>query len=564
MSIQRIADTVVNTDVLVVGGGLAGCCAAAKAAEHGLNVTLLEKAVPERSGDAAQGIDHFEGFFPRDGATTLKVVQFEEWKLGRYGARFPNLNLKYKIYENCFWILEELERFGVPMKWDDGDYLWMTFPVPTWTGERVSLRVHWQNVKPRLAEAVKKRKVNVIERSTLVDLLTDNGRVIGATAVNSRTGQFIVIKAKATILGTGRFNRSYDAESSAPWKYKMNYHFFPGSISGDGMAAAYRAGADLVGMDMGGWMFRMHDEKTISYGNFTVNDGIPMHTYSWTGKETLNPNAARYLELEREGLTPLYHNLSHLPDDFQKRMEVAYVDERMVSFPIAEERGFNPRTHFYLMMPIRPTGFYRTCGVNIDEDFQSSLKGLFAIGGTCANMGSVTGACGSGLLVGDNIPKFVNEAPESSIDEDQVENQKRIALAPASEKDGTEYLELEATIRQLNARFAGIEKNEGGLREGLRRLETLQRVFLPRLMARTPHYLVGCLEVRNILELSRIHMQGALLRRETRGNFLRLDCPGLDEKLDNKCLIQRQKNGQIFTEYIDAIGLKPEYSKGGK
>jgi len=556
-----MADTFITTDVLVVGGGLAGCCAAAKAAEQGLDVTLLEKAVPERSGDAAQGIDHFEGFFPRDGATSKRLVEFEDWKLGRYGARFPNLNLKYKIYENAFWTLEELERFGVPMKWDDGDYLWMTFPVPIWTGERISMRVHWQNVKPSLAKAVRSRKVRVLDRSTLVDLLTENGRVIGATAVNSRTGKFIVIKAKATVVGTGRFNRSYNPECGSRGKYMMNYHFFPGSISGDGMAAAYRAGADLVGMDMGGWMFRMHDEKTISYGNFTVNDGIPCHTYSWNGKEVLNPNASRYLQLERQGLTPIYHSLQHLPEDFHKRMEVAYVDERMVSFAFAEQRGFNPRNHLYELMPIRPTGFYRTCGIDIDEDFQATLKGLFAIGGTGANMGGVTGACGSGLLVGASIDKFVNEAPESTINEDQVAEQRRTATAPLSEKDGSDYLDLEAAVRGINERYAGIEITEGLLREGLRRFSSLKREFIPKLTAETPHYLTGCMEVRNILELSEIHMAGALLRRETRGNFIRLDCPEVDNNLDGKCLVQRLVNGKMETEYKDAIGLKPEYAK---
>ena len=69
MNLSKLADKVIETDVLIVGGGIAGCPAAAKAAEHGLNVTLLEKAKTERSGNTSCGLDEI-GFYPRDGLTT--------------------------------------------------------------------------------------------------------------------------------------------------------------------------------------------------------------------------------------------------------------------------------------------------------------------------------------------------------------------------------------------------------------------------------------------------------------------------------------------------------------
>ena len=65
MALEQLADKVVETDLLVVGGGIAGCPAAAKAKDHGLDVTLAEKSKTDRSGSAAQGIDHYGGFFPR-------------------------------------------------------------------------------------------------------------------------------------------------------------------------------------------------------------------------------------------------------------------------------------------------------------------------------------------------------------------------------------------------------------------------------------------------------------------------------------------------------------------
>ena len=65
MALEHIDDKVLETDVLVIGGGIAGCAAAAKAAEHGLNVTLTEKSKTDRSGTSGQGIDHYGGALPR-------------------------------------------------------------------------------------------------------------------------------------------------------------------------------------------------------------------------------------------------------------------------------------------------------------------------------------------------------------------------------------------------------------------------------------------------------------------------------------------------------------------
>ena len=113
----------------------------------------------------------------------------------------------YKIFDNALWALEELERLGVTMRYIDGEYDWMPWfgTVPAVRlAPRLALRVHWLNVKPEMAAAVRKRGVNVLERTMVVDLLTNKGKVVGATAVNTRTGEFIVIKAKAVVIATGR------------------------------------------------------------------------------------------------------------------------------------------------------------------------------------------------------------------------------------------------------------------------------------------------------------------------------------------------------------------------
>jgi succinate dehydrogenase/fumarate reductase flavoprotein subunit len=391
----------------------------------------------------------------------------------------------------------------------------------------------------------------------IIDLLTDNGRITGATAVNVRTGEFTVIKAKAVILATGSFARCYKPETPLIWKYQLRYHMCPASVSGDGWAMAYRAGAELSNMDITGWAFRIRDDPTISFGNFTWNDGITAKYLTCEGEELGYTTAPKYEEMERKGLTPLYNTLEHLPDDYHKRMEVAYADERLVSFKIAEDRGFNPRTHRYEMMPNMPHCFQGPQGVAVDEDSMTAVKGLFAIG-ACAS-GYLGGVLFSGLTIGDNIHNFVNEAEEPAVDEAQAESQKQTGLAPLSVKEGTEPMELECATRYVCERYVGQFKSEGKLREGLRRLGSLRREFLPKLTAKNPHHLMRCLEVRNVMDLAEVHINGVMERKETRGNHIRSDYPERDKSLDHMITYQRLENGKSVLERRKAPELSPEY-----
>jgi len=548
MGLEQIADRVVETDVLVVGGGIAGCPVAVKAAEHGLNVTIVEKANSERSGSAGSGLQRFGGEASPD-SRAVQSVKGDAAMLARFGALLPDLNVRYKIFANTSWWFDEMERFGIPMH---------TGPNQT--------AVQWLNVKPILSQAAKRNGVNILQWTMAIDLLTNNGTVVGTTAVNVRTGEFITIKAKATVIATGPLARNYEQEAPLPWKYKFLYHLCPASLSGDGCALAYRAGAELINMDivLGGPMFRIRDDLTEGFGHFPDAEGGPMKVFTWKGDEILIPNAARYYELEQKGLTPLYYSLEHLPERFQKRLDVSSAHERPISLKIAEDRGFNRRTHRYEVMALKPAGHNRISGVRVDEDFKASLRCLYAVGDSMPGGGGGRAASAMGLLLGDSLPSFIKEAKEPVVDEGQVESQKQVILAPLAVKDGTEPMELECAVRYICERYAGILKSEGKLREGLGRLGSLRRVFMPRLMAKNPHYLMRYLEARNILEMSEVTLRGMLERKETRGNFIRLDYPETDPAMDSKLICQRVEDGKPIIELMEQIGLKPEYTQEEK
>jgi succinate dehydrogenase/fumarate reductase flavoprotein subunit len=562
MSLEKLANKVVDTDVLVIGGGISGCPAAWKAAEHGVRVTLLEKSKPERSGDASHGIDEIQ-WFARDGLTTLDIVRnFMGIKAGgsKLGeGRHRDPNIIYKCVDNSLWAVEELDRAGVTMRWDDGEYYW--FPKSPEYKNRICLRVHWMNVKPEMARAVRKAGVEVIERTMMVDLLTHDGRVVGATAVNTRTGEFIVIKAKAVVLATSKALRHYNSETPQSWRYKMRYHLCPTSLSGDGHAAAYRAGAALLSMEQK-IPFHLLDDITMAYRGLGGSDGIRSRIFTWEGREISGIPKAEYHKLEEMGLDPFYQSIEHLHEDFLRRVDAHCADDNLISLKLAEERGFNPRTHWFQATwnnPTMPLGG----NLRIGEDFQTEVEGLFIVGDMV--LGSYNWSATTGMLVGNNIDRFISGAKEPYINEDQVESQKETALAPLLVKDGVEPMELESSIREICGSYCGmVIRSEGRIREGLRRLGSLRKVFLPKLMASNPHYLMRCLEVRNILLMAELHMQASLERRETRGVFQRLDYLERDPSHDNKVILQHLVNEKPALEFWEVPELKPEYARAAK
>jgi len=560
MALEDIADKVVDTDVLIVGGGMAGCGAAAIAKEYGLDVTIAEKAHTYRSGSAAAGLDHQQQLqqWPIkdwDGKNItmldfLRRMENRNMVLNGYGRSTISSARAQSIIENrSLWTLEELEKLGISAKWDDGEYY---FTPGAWTnGTMTMLRVHWNRIKPKLHAACVNRKVNILQRTQVTDLLTHNGRVVGATAVDVRTGEFIVIKAKVTTLATGmRLCRLYEPETPLIWRYQLRYHFCPGSMCGEGQAMAYRSGAEISNMEQTGWAFRIRDDPTISFGNFTWNDGLTAKYVTWDGEEFGYNNAPKYIELEQRGKTPVYNSIEHLPEDFTKRMEVAYADERMVSFKIAEDRGFDPKTHWYEMMkmkPVVPQGGIATEG-NLMK--VRGMEGLHFIGGTSG-----------GINFGHVAQRVVSDAPEPVVNEAQLLSLKQTALAPLSVEDGTEPMELECAVRHVVERYVGLQRSEGKLREGLRRLGSLKREWLPKLMAKDPHYLMRAHECRNIMELAELHIEACMERKETRGNFIRLDYPERDRSQDNMITYQRLENGKPVLERRKSPTLTPEEAK---
>ncbi|MFH1123395.1 MAG: FAD-binding protein [Pseudomonadota bacterium] len=229
-----------STDVLIVGGGLAGTNAAIGAAEKGAKVIVADKGKIERSGDIGGGVDHFLAY----------LNQGEDWDtrdaflsyVDRIGRGTAHLSIIESVY--CAELpdaIDRMARIGNPLTRDDGTFYRtrsMGQPGPYF------INFKGKRLKPLLGKAVRKLGCTVLDKVMMVDLLTHQGAVVGGLGFHIRNGDFYVIKAKATIIATGNTNRLYENPRLNPF----NTWLCPYD-TGDGQVMAFKAGAALTNME---------------------------------------------------------------------------------------------------------------------------------------------------------------------------------------------------------------------------------------------------------------------------------------------------------------------------
>lgn len=565
-SLEHIVNHIMETDVLIIGGGVAGCVAAVKAVEQGANVTLMDKAAIRRSGGAASGMDHI-ATIPNAGIT-IKDIVTQVCDDGVYPPIFAkkgltNPNLFYAAWKDTKKRLEELESWGVSIRWDDDKYYWI---YSGRTGGMTTIRFHGLNFKPQLADAVRKRRVRIIERTMGVDLLLSNGKVVGAIALNVRNNDFLVIKAKATIVATGMVQRIFNPEDGAPWKNKMMYHWCP-TGAGDAHAMAYRAGSKLVNMEFSSWFSRLIDDKTLMFGSLTDGDGISTRIVNARG-EVVSKDAfmslEKYVEEEEAGRTPLYFDVPGNGEDHQIKREIATADERPVSLKYIKDRGWDYRTHRWELHGTKPLALTKNmAGIVTDETFKTTVDGLFAAGDCVQAGGAVTGAISTGFITAESAARYARETEAPVIDEDQVEGCKERVFTPLNVKDGADPLEFETKIRMICERYTGIFRSAGKLKEGLSRLADVRRDWLHRIAASTPHELMRAADCHNLMDLAEVHFRSALMREDTRASFYRKDFPEKNPEWDKKVIFAWLKDGDMVTEKGEFPEMKTEYWEKG-
>lgn len=582
----------VETDVLIIGGGLAGCMAAINAAgEEGVRVTLAEKSNTMASGCAGSGIDHLWSYIPEvhePMGYTLEDMAEDHRQGIAYGLFRRDLFML--VASTMYDRMLDLERFGINFRYEDSITPGKFRVVPQFHSVPASFNFDGAPLKVKLTGEMRRRKVNIINRVQMTDLITSNGQVSGAVGVDTRTADIYFFKAKAVILSTGRSNRLGRNLRSPDFNTRI-----PSSMSGDGTVLAYRAGLPIVSIEFmsGGAGIGAAGNYGPNYGGVRntvqpaarIVDGegniiVPrIQFFDWAnlGKEKWTPSVRqKWLEERKaerspqgEGGMAAMHNTGGGPFylDFAEATdyEAEYIEWSIKNEGLGtqfmryfkEEEGLDLRKNAQEYVGFfggREISANAAKGLWVDKDLETTdLKNLFAAGDEVAglNWSSGPGAVVQGWHAGGMAAKRASaQKALLPASEEPVKARKQMCSDILNRKRGFYWKEIEIGVQDIMDFYCGSVRSERLLSRGLDRLEDAKAA---QMKADNPHELARSLDVKSIIDNAELVLRSSRERKETRlspAGFRRADYPEQDDENWLCFLGIRKENGEFkFTKY---------------
>ena len=557
MTAEFKAEPILDADVLIVGGGVAGCLAALGARESGAKVAVLDKGgLLERTGSIAAGVDQI-----------LAVAEDgEEWDTPDYLLEhIPSLTdsiVDLKSVETFVrglpGMLKKLERLGVPFRDPaTGKYFrHRTFGLP---GE-YHIDFDGSKFKPKIARAVVDSAAQVFLRTMAASLITYNGQAVGASAFQIRSGAFLLFRAKAVILATGDTNRlSRNSSGLAFDSWHCPYN------TGDAQAMAARRGALLANME---FTENTITPKGISSQGTNSLTGLGAHFINAKGERFMfkyDPAGERarrdlltsaIISETLAGNAPIYCDCRHLSADILSRLEETLGVDRPSLPRWFKEKGIDLRKEPFEVtvseFSSRRGGVYfRGSGILIDENTGTNIAGLYAAGDCCTVSGGISGAAVMGYEAGKEAARFARQnGVERPALEREVEMERERLFAPCAAKGGVSPRAYEDRVREVVTDYIGYRRTEGNLHKALEELRRLQAED-DNLRARDAHELMRAHEAKNIREVAEMIATAALERRESRGSYshFRADFPNRDDVNWQKMIVLRKGDSGYEVSY---------------
>jgi succinate dehydrogenase/fumarate reductase flavoprotein subunit len=552
----------IDTDVLVIGGGLAGCMAAIKARESGLNVTIAEKGNTLSSGCAGTGIDHVWGYIPpihaQMGWTIDDLVADHADAVAR---GFINKELLYIVAGESYERVLDLERFGVNFRYDDSTIPGGFRLVHQFHSMPTTFNFDGRDLKVKLTKEAKKRGVSIINRVMAVELLTSENQVIGALGVGTNDGKIYNFGAKAVVVSTGRANR-LSGTVTGVW----GNHRIPFSETGDGRAMALRAGLPVINMEF-------YSSSHFSIGGFELNLGSPRNTvqpaaavtgangetfiprtsfYDWSklGKEQIDAVKARrafvagfrerppFAQWHHEGKGPFFLDLTGGTEEEIRYIEWSIGNEGKGSLfldYLKKQEHFDFRRDKLEWLPnSREMAGTAASGLMVDRNMETEVQNLFGAGD---DVGGVPWMCSPGAFTmgwragamaaaGARKQKFL---PDRSAE--RLDRLGALCAGITGSSQGLHWREVEMAIQQVVDHYAGEVRSAGMLSRGAERLRGIRQAA--SFSAANPHELMRSLEVMSVLDNAEMIFAASLERKESRRapfGFFRADFPEQDDK----------------------------------
>ncbi len=530
-------EEIVETDVLCIGGGIAGLMAAIRASECGAKALVVEKGNALHSGRGRAGNDHFETYLPEVHGPDRDAF-IEELLRTAKGEVSLSHDIFRAQFEKAFDIVKLWDSWGIPMKYKGKwEFSGHSFPGRAMT----HIRYSGQMQKKVLVKQALDRGAQIMNRVMGFELLHDGDGAIGAIAIHAREDKMIVFKAKAVILATGKCSRLYPGITPG-WMFNDPHG---GGQTGDGRAMAYRAGAQLHNVELpqrhiGPKYFPKFGQATW-VGVLKDSQGKPVGTFAPKpdrkyGDMIMEVNKLVAEQYTQSGKGPVYMDCTDMTEEDYEYMMYWMVHEGNLSLiDHMKEEGIDIRKH-----PIEFTTYpFRFGGMIVaNAKAETSLKGLYAAGDEA--FGDISAAATFGWISGENAANHAQqiEGLEGVGAQSKIEETKALFHELRGREQGPDWEEANIALQQVMYDYAGSVRNEALLKQGLFHLRRLKKKIDTTMIARNPHELMRCLEVRNMYELGELVFITALDRKETRGLHVRPDYPFTNPTLNQAHIIQ--------------------------
>lgn len=600
-----------TADILVLGGGIAGCMAAISSARRGQSVVLVEKAATKMSGAGGSGCDHWESAAtnPCSGLSPEELTQ----AMLDDNDGFNNGISHYIECREGYDRLLDIEGMGGKIRdtedefkgaafRDDESKLMFAYDYRN----RITLRIWGTTFKPAMYKEMKRLGVKIIDRVMVSSLLTEDGKqgglCVGATGIHTRTGKFYVFRAKASIMCLSRPARI--------WLFSSDYtglcEFRPPQCIGDGHAMGWRAGAEFTMMeksvvaefsaagrsyppygagnnhntwygasiidsegkeipytDRDGNILRSFEERFLPAKGqkfFLKGGSVDYPKYNYEGPETVP-----FAKMISQGYKlPFYADLSGMPETERKVIWGMMVgEEGKTKIPVYEnyrKAGFDPEKHVLQcygegwtsasFLPQERQLFGLPGGFLNNWELQTNIEGLYVAGDSLYASNCYGHAAATGYYAGRHASKYASANGLADIRPEQVSTEKKRVYAPIhnNPENSIGWKELNMGIAKTMQNYCGEIKRDELLKIGLLRLHEYENKIIPETFAYNPHELVRLLEVFDILTVSQIILHSCLARKtSSKALCFNRGDENMYKKGEEMLITIKQINNQVIT-----------------
>jgi len=592
----------VQHDVLVIGAGGAGLRAAIEASAAGVSVGLVCKSLLGKAHTVMAEGGIAAALANVDDRDNWKVHFADTMRGGQYVNQWRMAELHAKEAPDR---VRELEAWGAVFdRTKDGRILQRNFgghkyPRLAHVGDRTGLEM----IRTLQDHGVH-QGIDVYMEHTILSLLKDGDRVVGAFGYERERGRFKIFRAKAIVLATGGIGRAYKITSNS-WEY-----------TGDGHSLAYEAGAELIDMEF----VQFHPTGMVwppSVMGILVTEGVRGEGGILTNKEgrrfmfdEIPENyKAQTADNEDEGWRycqgdknarrpPELLTRDHISRCIVREikegrgsphggvyLDIAWIKQKLPNAAEYIKRKLPSMYHQFKQladiditeqaMEVGPTTHYIMGGIHVDPDTQMSrLPGLLAAGECAAGINGANRLGGnslSDLLVfgkraGEFAAKFAKENSLGKIDNGRIDVLASEALAPFESRDrGSENpYAMQRDLQESMQDLVGIVRNESEMRSALDKIDNLRTRAEKVGVAGNREYNPGwhtALDLKNLLTVSEAIARAALERKESRGAQFREDYPNKDDRFSKvNTMISKTPDGSMQIR-LEPLPEMPEYLK---